>query len=429
MIKVLHLTAHLGGGVGKAINGLCAIPNSNISRTIVCFAPPQKTQFLNAIRAAGVQVIISPSDSELRRLVSEFDIVQLEWWPHPLTIQKLTLLRHQMLRLVVWCHNSGLSNPIIPKGLMAQAKKFIFTSECSFRVHDVQKIIALEGIKKFGVISSGGGFEGFQDFPERSYQVVNPGYIGTLNFSKLHPDYVKYLAEVSDSKFSVSMYGDVVNQDTLMRQVRALGRPELIKVKGYTNDIADTLKKINVLVYILNPYHYGTAENALLEAMASGVVPVVLNNPAESCIVKDGYSGIVVDTPKMFGAAISWLANNPEEFSKIGRQAAAHVLAKYDFSNSSKIFDNEYYQVMNQKKDAVNFEMIFGKSPAEWYLSCQNNKENYLKTGEVNLNISDQNIYSVIDETKGSLFHFSRHFSEDNLLNKWASNVSIKYLS
>ncbi|NTW43934.1 MAG: glycosyltransferase family 4 protein, partial [Anaerolineaceae bacterium] len=75
----------------------------------------------------------------------------------------------------------------------------------------------------------------------------------------------------------------------------------------------------------MNPRHYGTSENALLEAMTMGVVPVVIDNPTECSLVIEGKTGLIVKSPDEFAEAIVWLKNNPASRLQIGQQAATYV--------------------------------------------------------------------------------------------------------
>ena len=48
MTQVLHLTAHLGGGVGKALSGIvrqAKDSGSKFQHVIICLEEPEKSQF------------------------------------------------------------------------------------------------------------------------------------------------------------------------------------------------------------------------------------------------------------------------------------------------------------------------------------------------------------------------------------------------
>jgi len=84
-IHVLHITAHLGGGVGKVLSRLVEESNKardGILHTIVALEVLEKSQFADHLTAHGGKLIVCPSREELNRLVSSADIVQLEWWHH-----------------------------------------------------------------------------------------------------------------------------------------------------------------------------------------------------------------------------------------------------------------------------------------------------------------------------------------------------------
>ena len=207
------------------------------------------------------------------------------------------------MRLLVWCHVSGLHTPIIPRGLVEVAMRFLFTSVCSFKAKNLSSLDK-EKRSRLGVVSSGVGFSnlGSRVFIEGSQ--LQFGYMGSLNFSKLHPQFINFLSEVRIPNFKLNIWGDDLYKDKLISKCYEIGNPNLIQFKGYTTQPAATLSALDVFVYLLNPTHYGTAENALLEAMSLGVIPIVLNNAAETSIVENGVNGLVVRDPKEFAAAI-----------------------------------------------------------------------------------------------------------------------------
>jgi hypothetical protein len=117
VITVLHITPHLGGGVGKALSGLLVqtrVSGAPVVHLVICLEKPEKSQFIDRILDNGDEVIIAPDVSRIDELVSKADIVQVEWWNHPAIIECLCSMAPQAMRLLVWCHVSGLYNPIIP---------------------------------------------------------------------------------------------------------------------------------------------------------------------------------------------------------------------------------------------------------------------------------------------------------------------------
>ena len=133
-MRVVHLTAHLGGGVGKALSTLSEyLPSRqpDFSRCIVSFERLEKLQFADQIRATGTEVIVCPPRKRLLELVREADVVQLEFWNHPATFESLHHLRSVPLRLAVWCHISGIHCPVIPPKLIVASDAFIVTTPCS----------------------------------------------------------------------------------------------------------------------------------------------------------------------------------------------------------------------------------------------------------------------------------------------------------
>ena len=376
MIKVLHITAHLGGGVGRVIANVALfrkVIHSDIEDIIVCLEPPHKEQVIATLRSAGIVVEIAPSTEELDQLIKAADIVQLEWWNHPLLAQLLSSREHIFTRLVIWSHTSGLHYPAIPESFIALPHTFLFTTPVSLSLYD------LSTTNTVGVVHSSGGFN---DVPacqrEFSKRPLKYGYTGTIKPVKLHPHISDFIAAVNVPGFAVEFYGDPgphPAMDTKLKNNTALaGR---IHLRGFTDHLYKVLQNMDVFVYILNPTHYGTTENGLLEAMACGVVPVVLNNPIESSIVKNGETGIVVDSPADFALAIKRLHDNPQLRQRMSEAASDDVRSRFSIDVTNRQLREHYQQLLNTPKRRFDFRNIFGITPWEWFSSCLGNY-NYL---------------------------------------------------
>ncbi|MDY0167589.1 MAG: glycosyltransferase [Thermoguttaceae bacterium] len=425
MLQVLHIAAHLGGGVGKALSGLVGQSNlfgSRVRHTIVVLEKPEKHQYCEQIRQSGGEVSVCPSAGELADLVEAADVVQLEWWNHPATLRCLCQQPLPAMRLLVWCHVSGLHTPIIPPRLPGVSQRFLFTSPCSYQGLD--RLGLPDGIReRLGVVFSSGGFDGL---PRPSQYETNPlavGYIGSLNFAKLHPCYIDFLAAVRMPDFTVRLIGDALNLEALQQRCEKAGKPGLLEFRGYTTDIAGELQSINTLAYLLNPSHYGTTENGLLEAMAVGIVPIVLDNPAEKCIVEDGRTGLVVTSPAEFADAVELLHQNPRQRNRLGRQAAESVRTRFTANRMESSLKAHYHEILRLEKMAIEFDTVFGAEPADWFLASQEEPDWFLEERWSERHAIARRHYALFETTKGSVFHFRRYFPDDSRLARWAAQI------
>ena len=421
-VRVLHITAHLGGGVGKALSRLvvrASRPESTVRHSIVCLEAPEKSQFLDRARAIGCEVDVCPRDEHVRSLLSKADIVQLEWWNHPATMRFLSALPTEPIRLVTWCHVSGLHTPIIPPALMQTAHRFLFTSGCSF---EAEYISALRPAlaDRLGVVSSGCGLADLPQPKGHAHRSLDVTYIGSLNFAKLHPNFIDFLAAVGIPGFRVRLIGEPTNREELLRQCLRHGRPQLLEFRNYETDIAAALASANVLAYLLNPEHYGTAENALLEAMAMGIVPIVLHNPCERQIVDDGVTGLVVATPGEFAAAVQHLADDAEERTRLGMNAARSVRQRYTEEQMEASLNSHYAAVMGMDKRSVSFTHVLGETPEDWFLSCQQDREIFRRDGTIRLLPGQKPSPMLFEKSKGTAFHFQQYFPRSRTLAQWA---------
>jgi hypothetical protein len=188
--KVLHITAHMGGGVGKVISSVSRYANnssSSFSHRIVLLEKPEKLHFVEAARREGVDVHICPDYREVGRQMQDADIVQLEWWHHPSMARFLRYFPHVAVRLVIWCHISGTYYPWLPFGLVRIPHTFLFTSGFS-----LENPLWSAAEKRYAetncrVVNSSGGFDGITQATRKKSGDFTIGYVGTLSYTKLHP--------------------------------------------------------------------------------------------------------------------------------------------------------------------------------------------------------------------------------------------------
>jgi glycosyltransferase involved in cell wall biosynthesis len=327
------------------------------------------------------------------------------------------------MRLLVWCHVSGLYNPIIPKLLLHAAHRVLFTSPCSFEADNVKGMLP-DHADRMAVVHSCGGFDGFPMPPADGTEGVKAGYMGSLNFAKLHPGYVDFVSAVDLPDFKIRMIGDALNKDILERQCELAGRKGMLEFVGHAADVAAELSSINTLVYLLNPQHYGTTENALLESMAMGIVPVVLDNPVERHIVEHMKTGIIIREPGELADAVRWLDGNPSERLRLGRMASESVRERFAVGKMEAALNMHYSAVMSMPKSPVPFMDIFGKDPAEWFLSCQGNPHIFNETDGAISGSDMFSTYALHEKTKGTVYHFLKYFPGDRRLTKWAGKLA-----
>jgi glycosyltransferase involved in cell wall biosynthesis len=125
----------------------------------------------------------------------------------------------------------------------------------------------------------------------KSHDGFNVGYVGTVDWKKMHPEFFTICKELQRKipaiRFTVVGENKIFQSLGKEQDFISLGRLDIDFI-GKVDDVAPYLAEMDVFAYPLRPDHYGTCEIALGEAMAAGVVPVVMDNPAERLICGPG---------------------------------------------------------------------------------------------------------------------------------------------
>jgi L-malate glycosyltransferase len=426
-IRIVHVTSHLGGGVGKAISALVTSKSSlNTKHQIICLEQPINTIFYEKILKNNVQIHITRDPKKISGILDSADILQIEWWSHPLMcdfIFKNAITFHG--RLAVWFHQSGLFTPLLPSTLFEHSNALILTSECSLAADNILRLD--KDIKeKISVISSACELE---NLPKtRSHHVDRAGlmkaaYAGTLNFSKLHPKFGEWVGASREALCRLDIYGDRINQNIILSNLYESEANFVTKFHGFIDNLYEQLTTSNVFIYLLNPLHYGTAENALVEAMAAGLLPVVLDNPAERAIVDNGQTGIVLSDISQLPSELIALCQDTERSEYLSLNAQNYARSRFTTKKMRQNFDEQYQKLMESEPKIIEFNAFGELSPLEQFLITQP-ENGFFKSEASSYRMNEVEAFGLVDKTKGSIFQFISYFPGDEGLLSLANSVT-----
>jgi glycosyltransferase involved in cell wall biosynthesis len=403
-MKILHVTPHLGGGVGRAHAALGGALPKDVQRTFVLLEEPRDRRFADAIEAGGASVIVARNLDHVASLASEAGIVQFEFWNHPRLFECLARCDFPALRTVFWSHVSGLFRPVIQTALIEAAGRFVFTTEASLAIPSIPDA-ARENVT---VINSGFGFADASPHSHGAPPAI--AYLGTVDFVKMHPGFFDAVDALSGD-LRVSVWG--APSEAVIERANAMRHPERIRFGGQTADPAATLSDAAIFFYPLQRDHYGTAENALIEAMSLGLVPVVLNNPAEKAIVRHGETGFVAQTIEECAALLQTLIVSPELREKLSRAASRYVGETRTPAQSAQAFMALWQALLGEPAQPCDFRRAIGGTPAEWFLATQCLPGETWRAAE---HAAPQ------AASKGVLAHFESVFPDDASLSRLAAS-------
>ena len=400
-MKILHITTHLGGGVGKAHAALsAALTKYNVKQTFLLLEKPIDCRHVDAIRSTGAEVVLAMGDEHIIRLAQEADIVQFEFSTHPLLFKCLADVPFKKMRCVFWAHTSGLFTPVIQPGFVEQAMRFVFTSEISMGGKTLNFLNA-KHLNKISSINSGFGFTRKLRVTQTDKPII--AYLGTASFVKMHDAFFDIVDKI-DYNGEVLIWGEL--DSDVAACVAGMQHPDRIKFFGETPYPYEALSNCNVFFYPLQRHHFGTGENSLVEAMSIGLVPVVLNNPAELNIVEDRVTGLIADSIDACVALLNMLLPDVELRKKMSSNAVEAVHKTRTPELAASAFIKLWDEMLCEKAQFCDFRSVIGTTPASWYIAAHCLPGTVFKFRKEH----------VGKATKGSFAHYESVFAQDKSL-------------
>ncbi len=391
---VLHLLPHSGGGVGTVLRALLLAEVRKSTSTIPSIASLERlnetTRYhFNALGIHWVDCIAMKGGFEkFSALVKRADIVLAHWWNHPL-LMRLLFQGLPPSRLVLWSHVNGFAAPqsFFPE-LFEFPDRFVFATKASLQSPVVQEL-PHELRRKLCVIRSCAGIPAdavkfcVKDGP---FQF---GYVGTVEPAKMHPDFLELCASAKIPTQCVVAGGPA--HEELRSQAEHLGVGSQFDILGPVDDPMPYFRRLHAFAYPLNPAHYGTGEQVLVEAMAYGAVPLVFDNPPEKALIRHGETGLIAHTSEEFTSALRFLADSPGDRERLAAAGRQFVFDECDIELSVSNFHSLYEDMLSlpkcpHKLILPSFDGVEDGSPFHLFLaSCGSDAiRDYFKAMDVN---------------------------------------------
>jgi len=303
--------------------------------------------------------------------------------------------------------------------LFDYADMFMFTTEISYGVKEILRLDR-ERRKKLGVIWSTGGVDDMLDVEPREHDGFNVGYIGTVDYCKLHPGFLEMstLVDVPDVNFIVIGCGD---NEEIQKEAIAKGWTDSFQFLGFVDNIKEYLSVFDVFGYPLNPLHYGTCDQVLAEVMTCGIVPVVLNNEMEKSIVEDGVTGLVVKDKKGYADAIKKLHDNPELRKRLSENARKYARERFSLDDMIRSWESVFDECLKMEKRRHSWSGVCSGEnvqPVDVFF------ESIGEYRDCFLEYRDSPLWQ--SRTKGTVFHYCSFYPWDHMLQYFKKKMEIK---
>jgi len=414
-MRILHIAAHMGGGIGAAYAGLGSCGQE---QSILLLEEPIDRRSLAKVETAGFHILKDTSSAVVAEELRRTDVVVFSWYHHPAMTRFMRELPDIPIRSVLWSHVFGGYYPHIPSDFLTLFEQAAFTTPLSLELPAVKALGENYIANHCNVVCGLNDLTPFTNVAPVKHIGFVIGYVGTLNFFKLHPDFVSFCAaaDIPDVKFVIA--GDPTTKEEILRKAAQRNIADRFHFCGHISNVPQLLSQIDVFGYPLNPEHSGTTENALLEAMAAGLPAVALDQCVERHIIKDGVTGFLVHSPAEYGQAMKFLYEHPKERSIMGAWARADMLERYAVQDNRKRFLQTCEKAMRAGKTIPRFKDFFRGEPADWFLSCVEEDRTCFEE-----NRAGDSGWFFHERTKSSPIHYHTYFPEDSRLALWAKQL------
>lgn len=145
------------------------------------------------------------------------------------------------------------------------------------------------------------------------------------------------------------LVGDGPLRGELEAYARSNGLADVVQITGQRNDVPKLLNLLDI--FVLSSLREGTSIS-LLEAMASGVAPIVTKVGGNPAIVAHGVDGLLVEPqdPEGLGAAMVELLTDDTRRRAIAERATRKVHEEFSIETMARKYVAIYYELLQRRR-------------------------------------------------------------------------------
>jgi glycosyltransferase involved in cell wall biosynthesis len=443
-MKILHLTPHLGGGVGTVVRGYLGHVQSAGSDTHSVLALDtlnlESRQFLSRIGCAWTDEAFNKID-HIDALIAGADVVLVHWWNHP-QLQML-LMTHNLpaCRLLLWAHISGIPSPNnFTDFITSYSDRLVFTTPLSFHAPEIRALPALQRASIMTIWSTAGvaPLKLRLEERQRGRLKCHPGevgYTGNLDYTKLNSQFLKACSRLAADGAHFTVIGPLTQ--AFRQDFEASGLQSLMDVTGFVDEDTKFSRMANFRVfgYPLARHHYGTCDQTIQEAQALGVPPVVLNNPMESHMVVHGQTGLVACDIGEYCKYVALLLTDDAVHANLSQNAARFAHDEYTIESMAAKWQAAFAAVMaveKSQKSSLAKKTGLTLSPADVFIASLGHHSGVFEAHRSAATQAEKeraeaqiSCLRALDNwsspTKSTATHYCQFFPHDPWLSKWSA--------
>ncbi|MDC0156172.1 glycosyltransferase family 4 protein [Verrucomicrobia bacterium] len=351
MISVVHLVPRIsrGGGTASPLNIARQLQLRGSSSHLFVSLAKAEPETAQSFEKEAFPIINAPNPEQLDELMAQADIVQVDWWNTPETANLLSRALPPS-RLVLWSVVTGDAPPhVISEDLLAKVDHFVACSPYSMELPSVKN---LSNPSKKEFIHIPANFGRLRNLRKKEHEGFNIGYIGTIDYAKMHRDYLAMCKSLDIPEVRFLVCGQGRSLGELKDQSIKQGMGDRFRFFGYVEDIAEVISEMDVYGYPLNENTFAAAELNLQEVMWAGLPIVSSPHGGVPFLIQHEETGLLVDNEKDYRLAMEHLYHHPAERERLGKNAAAYARKHFDPEISADRFEKLYAKILSRPKEA-----------------------------------------------------------------------------
>lgn len=421
---VLHVTPQLSlGGAGRSLISLVRASNQigGFAHHVISLA---KAHGEAVAELADAGAAVSPADT-WPTLIPRSDILQVHFWNDP-ELRRFLSAALPERRLLLWAHVRGWTAPhLLTPDLIAQSS---FVAVADPGTLELPGLEHHHREKRLAFIPPGvepARLEGTRRVRSRRVRI---GYLGSLDFAKLHRGFVSWCSEVR-GPVSFVVGGEGPSEAALRREVRVRGMEDRFRFLGFVRDVREFFGGIDILGHPLDPDSYAAAEIGVQEAMTLGIPPVVLRGAGGSFHVRNNETGLVAEDGPDYIRALEALVADAELRRRLGRAARVQAREHMTAAGCARRFHETYAQLLSVPKDKhqssageLTGAESFAASLGAWGPPFRKSLRGGRGAAAADLTIAESPD-NLINPRAGGLLHFRLAHPDDLHLRLWSGLV------